>query len=85
MNPSDICVYGTVKVGERGQIVIPSETRKELDIKPGDFLLVVSTPMKDSFALVKTEAVQEMIKKMNMGLAGLPVIKKWTPASKTKK
>ena len=34
-------VYGTVKVGERGQIVIPKEARKAFDIKPGDILLVV--------------------------------------------
>lgn len=83
MKPGDIRVYGTVKVGERGQIVIPAKTRKEFDIKAGDFLLVVRTPMKDSFALIKTEAVQEMIRKMNIGLAGLPSRKKRIPASKT--
>jgi len=85
MNPRDISVYGTVKVGERGQIVIPSATRKEFDIKPGDFLLVVSTPIKDGFALIKAEVVQEMIRKMNMGLTGLHDRKKRTPASKTRK
>jgi AbrB family looped-hinge helix DNA binding protein len=71
MNSGDISVFGTVKVGERGQIVIPSEARKEFNIKPGDFLLVVSMPMKNGFAMIKTEAVEEMIKKMNAGLAGL--------------
>ena len=29
---------GTVKVGERGQIVIPKSIREELEIKPGDNL-----------------------------------------------
>jgi hypothetical protein len=31
-------IYATVKVGDRGQIVIPSEARKDFNIKPGDLL-----------------------------------------------
>ena len=84
MNPIDINVYGTVKVGARGQIVIPSETRKEFDIKPGDFLLVISIPMKDGFALIKAEVVEELIRKMNMGLTEVHDKKKRTPASNTR-
>jgi AbrB family looped-hinge helix DNA binding protein len=33
-------VFGSCTVGERGQIVIPSELRKALDIKPGDQLMI---------------------------------------------
>ncbi len=33
--------FGTVKVGEKGQIVIPKEARNIFDIKPGDYLLVL--------------------------------------------
>jgi AbrB family looped-hinge helix DNA binding protein len=33
-------VFGSCTVGERGQIVIPSELRKKLDIKPGDQLMI---------------------------------------------
>ena len=32
--------YGAVTVGERGQIVIPIEARKELGLEPGNKLLV---------------------------------------------
>ncbi len=32
--------YGSVKVGERGQIVIPKKARDEYDIQPGDSLIV---------------------------------------------
>jgi AbrB family looped-hinge helix DNA binding protein len=32
--------FGTVKVGERGQIVIPKKAREKFDIKPGDSLIV---------------------------------------------
>lgn len=34
-------VFGIVKVGERGQIVIPKHAREVFDIKSGDKLLVV--------------------------------------------
>ena len=34
-------LFGNVKVGERGQIVIPKEARALFDIKPGDKLVVL--------------------------------------------
>ena len=34
-------VFGTVKVGEKGQIVIPKEARGVFNIQPGDTLLVL--------------------------------------------
>ncbi len=34
-------VFGTAKVGERGQIVIPKEARALYQIKPGDVLLIL--------------------------------------------
>ena len=34
-------VFGTAKVGDRGQIVIPKEARELFDIRPGDTLLIV--------------------------------------------
>lgn len=34
-------VFGTAKVGDRGQIVIPKEARDLFGIKPGDTLLIV--------------------------------------------
>ena len=34
-------VYGTAKVGDRGQIVIPKEARELFVIKPGDTLLIL--------------------------------------------
>ena len=34
-------VFGTAKVGDRGQIVIPKEARELYDIKPGDTLLLL--------------------------------------------
>lgn len=34
-------IFGTAKVGEKGQIVIPKEARMLFDIRPGDTLLVL--------------------------------------------
>lgn len=34
-------VFGTAKVGDRGQIVIPKEARDLFHIKPGDTLLIL--------------------------------------------
>lgn len=34
-------VFGTAKVGDRGQIVIPKEARELFRIKPGDTLLIL--------------------------------------------
>ena len=34
-------VFGTAKVGDRGQIVIPKEARELFRIQPGDTLLIL--------------------------------------------
>lgn len=34
-------IFGTAKVGDRGQIVIPKEAREFFGIKPGDTLLIL--------------------------------------------
>ncbi len=34
-------LFGTVKVGEKGQIVIPKEARSLFGIQPGDTLLIL--------------------------------------------
>jgi AbrB family looped-hinge helix DNA binding protein len=36
--------YGLATVGAKGQIVIPSEARKTLNIKSGDKLVIISGP-----------------------------------------
>jgi len=36
--------YGKVPVGTKGQIVIPAEARKAMNIKPGDNVIIISGP-----------------------------------------
>lgn len=52
-------IFGVVKVGDKGQIVIPKEARKVYDIKPSDALLLLGD--KNGMALVKTEIFQSAI------------------------
>ena len=55
-------IFGVVKVGERGQIVIPKEAREIYGIKAGDSLLVLGDTK--GMAIVKTEIFQDKIDEM---------------------
>jgi AbrB family looped-hinge helix DNA binding protein len=64
----DTRLYGTVKVGDRGQVVIPAEARKELDIKPGDLLFVIAGRNRHGIAMVKADTMREFAEKIMKGL-----------------
>jgi AbrB family looped-hinge helix DNA binding protein len=61
-------IYGTVKVGDRGQVVIPSKARKDFNIKPGDLLLVIAGRKRRGIAMVKADAMREFASKVLKGL-----------------
>jgi AbrB family looped-hinge helix DNA binding protein len=65
-------LYGTVKVGEKGQVVIPAQARKELDIKPGDLLLVMGGRNRRGLAMVKADTMRELAEKILQGLETSP-------------
>lgn len=52
-------IFGVVKVGDRGQIVIPKEAREVYGIKAGDNLLVLGDTK--GMAVIKTEIFQDKI------------------------
>ncbi len=58
-------IFGVVKVGEKGQIVIPRDARKVYDIKPGDALLLLGD--QKGMALVKTEIFQNAVEQVMGG------------------
>lgn len=45
-------VFGTVTVGERGQIVIPKKAREIFQINPGDNLLILGDENQGGLALI---------------------------------
>lgn len=59
---------GTATVGERGQIVIPAEARKLLNLKHGDKMLVMSHAHAEGIVLIKIDAMKEFLSKVLEGL-----------------
>ena len=56
-------VFGTAKVGDRGQIVIPKEARDYYGISPGDTLLLLINEEK-VLIVTKTEILNNLAKKI---------------------
>ena len=55
--------YGSVTVGERGQLVIPAQLRQALHIKPGDQLMVFSKPDKKVINLMPAKDFSQFLEK----------------------
>lgn len=55
-------IFGMVKVGDKGQIVIPSKARKIFHIKPGDNLILLGDE-EAGIAIIKEEGILEMLHK----------------------
>jgi AbrB family looped-hinge helix DNA binding protein len=49
-------VFGTARVGEKGQIVIPKEAREIFDISPGDTLLILGDE-ESGIVITKSEVI----------------------------
>lgn len=53
-------IFGMVKVGDKGQIVIPAKARKIFDINPGDNLIILGDEAQ-GIALVKEKGLLELL------------------------
>ena len=56
----ELRVYKATTVGERGQVVIPKKAREDLNIVPGDSLMVVGNAER-GLTLIKVEHVDELL------------------------
>ena len=59
-------IFGVVKVGDKGQIVIPKDARKIYNIHPGDTLMMLGD--QKGIALLKTEIFQSIVDQTMEGL-----------------
>ena len=53
-------IFGLVKVGDKGQIVIPAKARKIFDISPGDNLIVLGDEGQ-GLALIKEKGLLDLL------------------------
>lgn len=60
--------YGSVTVGERGQIVIPVEARQEFGFNPGDKLIVMRHPVNKGLMIFKMESVRQFLDEFDRNL-----------------
>jgi AbrB family looped-hinge helix DNA binding protein len=61
---NDKKLYGTATVGTKGQVVIPSDARDELDIKPGDRLYVMNAMHGAGIILLKEEMLESFVEQI---------------------
>ena len=50
--------FGKVKMGERGQIVIPKEARDKFNIKPGDSLVIFGRDKNEKLIILKEKIMR---------------------------
>ncbi len=75
--------YGSVTMGERGQVSIPAEARREMEITDGTKLLVFGGPHKKALLLLKIESVTEFIDSLTGLLADFEEIIRSAEAEET--
>lgn len=59
-------IFGVVKVGDKGQIVIPKDARLKYDINPGDSLMLLGDA--NGMAVVKIELFSSLVGQVVEGL-----------------
>ena len=63
-------VFGTAKVGDRGQIVIPKAARDHLGLQGGDRLIVASD--EHGVALIRADFFEEKMRDLMARLSAIP-------------
>lgn len=69
-------LYGTATVGSKGQLVIPSVAREELNIKTGDRLYVLGSPNKGVIMLLQEDKLEQFIDQMSLQVEMFKTLKK---------
>ena len=61
--PKGKYVFGTARVGDKGQIVIPKEARETFDIKSGDNLLILGDEAS-GIVITKADVINDIALKI---------------------
>ncbi|MGN0347246.1 MAG: helix-turn-helix domain-containing protein [Lachnospiraceae bacterium] len=61
-------IFGMVKVGDKGQIVIPAKARKIFDIQPGDNLIVLGDEGQ-GIAIIKEKGLMDLLSSASKGMS----------------
>lgn len=62
-------LYGTTTMGARGQLVIPAAARKDMNLKPGDQIVVMGKFGK-VLGLMKTDSMRSFVQTIMKNLEG---------------
>lgn len=68
--------YGATIIGERGQVVVPAEARKDLNLSPSTKVMVFGGPMGEGLLIVKADSIAEMLARANRMLSGVEEVLK---------
>jgi AbrB family looped-hinge helix DNA binding protein len=63
--------YGATTVGERGQIVIPAEARKDLNLSHSTKVMVFGVPMREGLLIVSADSIAEILAHTTKMLSGV--------------
>lgn len=66
--------FGSVTIGDRGQVVIPAEARSQLGWQSGEKLLVMRHPIYKGVMMFKIESVREFLDEFARQLEGMEVM-----------
>lgn len=57
-------IQGIATINDKGQVVIPAETRANLNLEPGDKLLVMMHPSGEGILLMKPDGLESFAREM---------------------
>jgi bifunctional DNA-binding transcriptional regulator/antitoxin component of YhaV-PrlF toxin-antitoxin module len=68
--------YGATTIGERGQVVVPVDARKDLNLTHSTKVMVFGAPMGEGLLIVKADSVAEILARANKMLSGVEEVLK---------
>ncbi len=74
-------LYGATTMGERGQIVIPAEARRDLQMSPSSKLLVFGNPKGGGLLIMKVDDVGELVSQVNQIIKSIESVAKVEPVA----